>query len=191
MYGVKHQGEIVGWVPNTGNAKVDAEASMELLKAKGLYQPVTKLQSMFRQAYSFCTTSSYLYKKDLTSQPHNYYSVAPFVVNAALAIELYLKTLSEIHGKKLWGHELAKLFDNLPKAAVEELEAEVPAAAAGHNIDTGKSFRDCLHRVNDAFVDWRYLYEKQGTQEIRIPEVIFLMDVVHHACSKHKEVHRE
>jgi len=36
--------------------------------------------------------------------------VAPFVVNMAFSLELYLKTIALQHGKKLHGHELTKLF---------------------------------------------------------------------------------
>ncbi|MEC5159876.1 MULTISPECIES: HEPN domain-containing protein [unclassified Janthinobacterium] len=182
-YGVKHDGKVIGWIPNTGDGKTDAAAAMKVLKDAGLYVPTTPFQAMFRQALSFCTTASYLYKKDLSGQPVNHYSAVPFVVNAALAIELYLKTLSAVHGKPLRGHELLKLFDNLPAVAIAEIEALCPAAAVGHKVKKGRSYRDCLHAMNDAFVDWRYLYEKQSTDEIVLNEVIFLLDAAHHACS--------
>lgn len=187
-YGVKHEGRIIGYIPNTGDGKTDAATALKVLKDAGLYTPTSTFQAMFRQALSFCTTSSYLYKKDLQGNPTNFYSVAPFVVNAALAIELYLKTLSAVHGKTLKGHALVKLFDNLPAAAVADLEAQTPAAAIGHQVAQGRSFRDCLHAVNDAFVDWRYLYEKSEIGEIKINEVVFLLDVAHHACSLHKNM---
>jgi len=187
-YGVKHDGRIIGHIPNTGDGKTDAAAALQLLKDAGLYIPTSTFQAMFRQALSFCTTSSYLYKRDLQGHSKNFYSMAPFVVNAALAIELYLKTLSAVHGKTLKGHALVKLFDNLPAAAVADIEAQTPAAATGHRVAQGRTFRDCLYAVNDAFVDWRYLYEKSETDEIRINEIIFLLDVAHHACSTHNNM---
>lgn len=184
-YGVKHKGKVIGEIPKTGNTKADSAAALQILKDKGLYVPTTPFQAMFRQAQSFCTTASYLYKKDLQAQPINQHSIVPFVVNAAFAIEVYLKALSLVHSHKLHGHKLLELFDKLPPKATAEIEAQSADAAAGHKVESGRSFRDCLHAVNNAFVDWRYLYEKESADEIRINEVIFLLDALHHACSAH------
>jgi hypothetical protein len=185
-YGVRHEGKIIGEIPNTGDDRVDAAATRQMLIDKGVYTPTTPFQSMFWQALSFCTTASYLYKKDLqVMSAGNHYSAIPFIVNAAFAIELYLKTLAAVHKKTLRGHELAKLFDALPVAAAAEIDAHCPAAAAGHKVAKGRSFRDCLVAMNTAFVDWRYLYEEESIESIRLNEVIFVLDAVHHACSAH------
>ena len=110
-------GVLVGEVPNSGNDALDQEATIQILKDKGLHQETTLVQAMFRQAVSFATTSSYLYERDLTRVPRNGLSAAPFVVNSAFAIELYLKTLGQLHGAELRGHDLLKLFDALPSAS--------------------------------------------------------------------------
>ena len=49
-------------------------------------------------ALSFSTTAAHLHRTDLLKAPRNGLSIAPFVVNSAFAIELYLKTLHELKG---------------------------------------------------------------------------------------------
>jgi hypothetical protein len=98
--------KLVGEAPATGVVDRDAEAIIQFLKDKGLYKETSPVQRMFRQAMSFATTSAYLYKRDLIKVPKNGLSVAPFVVNGAFAIELYLKTLGRLHDVDMRGHDL-------------------------------------------------------------------------------------
>ena len=107
-------GIIVGEVGATGDLQKDLDATMKFLKDKGIHKEVTKVQAIFRQALSFASTAAHLYEKDLTKAPRNGLSLAPFVVNSAFSIELYLKTLHELGGTPVRGHELLKLYDSLP-----------------------------------------------------------------------------
>lgn len=107
-------GRLVGEYSSTGDDLKDIELCRELLRQKGLYRPTTVAQALFRQAVSFATTTSYLYKRDLTQEPRNLASLSPFVVNGALAVELYLKALAQLHDMSLRGHDLLRLFDALP-----------------------------------------------------------------------------
>jgi hypothetical protein len=47
--------------------------------------------------------------------------------NMAFSLELYLKSLALQHAKKLHGHELARLFKNLPEPAKQEIERQIAA----------------------------------------------------------------
>src|SRR5205807_587674 len=94
---------IVGEVEQTGDVEKDIEIARDFLKSKGLHKEVTVLQAMFRQALSFANTAAYLHKHDLLRAPANALSIAPFVVNSALSIELYLKTLLAIAGTRAHG----------------------------------------------------------------------------------------
>jgi len=85
-------GKFVGEYVATDNLEKEHEAAIALLREKGLYQETTREQAIFRQALSFATTASYLYQRDLTVVPRNGMSVAPFVVNATFALELYLRS---------------------------------------------------------------------------------------------------
>ena len=153
-------GQFIGEVPNTGDTQKDVEAMSALMRAKGVHRTVTPDQAIFRQAVSFATTASYLFKKDLAGWPRNPMSVVPFVVNSAFALEPYLKTLSLLYGKEQRGHDLLELFDELPADATEALRQEIskaPPTAAGKDL---VAFRAEIERVRHAFVEWRYLHER-------------------------------
>jgi len=177
-------GIVVGEVVVTGDRNKDMETARQFLKDKGIYKETTLVQAMFRQAVSFATTAAYLYERDLLKPPRNGFSGAPFVVNSAFSIELYLKTLGQIHHKSLRGHELLTLFDALPDAACQAIEAVIPACAQKRKLNGNISFRDCIVELNHAFVEWRYCYEKERTDEVRIEPTIFVMEVLHEACRR-------
>ena len=42
--------------------------------------------------------------------------------------------------------------------------------------------------MKNAFVAWRYVYEKQSTDDIRLIEVIFLFDTADHVYSVHDKL---
>ncbi len=114
-------GIIVGEVVATGDFQKDLEVFRQFLRDKGLHKEVTKVQAMFRQALSFATTAAHLYERDLLKAPRNGLSVAPFVVNSAFSIELYLKTLHELQGKTARGHSLLDLYDQLAETTRDAL----------------------------------------------------------------------
>ncbi|KWO59950.1 hypothetical protein [Burkholderia territorii] len=175
-------GVLIGEVPATGDTKKDAEIARAYIESKGLHKEVTLVQSMFRQALASASTSAYLYERDLANVPRNGLSAAPFVVNIAFAIELYLKTLGQVHGATLKGHDLLKLFDALPAAAHAAIDAAAPAATAQSVLDGQPTVRECLAQLNGVFVEWRYLYEKSDSKEVKIQHAIFVGRVLHDAC---------
>lgn len=176
-------GIAVGEVVVTGDREKDIEAARQLLKDKGIYKETTLIQAMFRQAVSFSTAAAYLYDHDLRKTPTNGFSIAPFIVNSAFSIELYLKTLGQIHNKSLKGHELLKLFDALPDAACQAIKIATPQAHTQKwKPNENRVFRDYLSELNNSFVEWRYCYEKNRIDEVRIEATIFVMEVLHEAC---------
>jgi len=132
---------------------------------------------------AFAQTSAYLYKNDLKHQPRNGASIAPFVVNAAFSIELYFKALAEKYGGSLWGHELVKLYDGLPTKAIEEIEYSIPICEKSRNLSEQPKSRGYLEEVNNSFLEWRYCFERERTGMVRIEPTIFVMEVLHSACS--------
>jgi len=177
-------GVAVGEVAATGDNLKDVEIVRQFLQDKGLYKETTLIQAMFRQALSFATTASYLYNRDLTQTPKNGLSAAPFVVNSAFSIELYLKTLGQIHNTSLKGHELLKLLDSLPAEAHKAIEAVIPACVPKRRLEGNVDFRYYISELNSTFVEWRYCYEVDQTSEVRIEPTIFVMEVLHEACRK-------
>jgi len=104
----------------------DLQAARQALRNKGLYNPPSVAQGMLDQAVAFAAVSRLAYdemqKRGSTKPPS---TVVPFVVNAAFAMELYLKTLLFALGvaapKHL--HKLVKLHALLPaneRAALQE-----------------------------------------------------------------------
>lgn len=175
-------GIAVGQVPAMGDLEKDREVAQQFLKDKGLYKETTLIQAMFRQAVSFCTTSAHLYEKDLKKVPRNGLSVAPFVVNCAFSLELYLKTLAQIHGVSLRGHKLIEIYDSLPPEAHKAIEAAIPGLTKKWKLSGNIILRDYISELNNAFVEWRYCYEVGQTNMVRIEPTIFAMEVLHDAC---------
>jgi len=175
-------GVVVGEVVATGDRKKDMEIAAQFLKDKGLFKEITLVQAMFRQAVSFCSTSAYLYERDLSEAPRNGFSVAPFVVNSAFSIELYLKTLGQIYDTTLKGHELLRIFDSLPREAHQAIDAAISVCKQKRKFDNDINFRQYISQLNNAFVEWRYCYEVSRTDEVQIEPTIFVMEVLHEAC---------
>jgi hypothetical protein len=163
-------GNLVGEYRPTGQNEKDQELAVTVLRQKGLWTETTLEQAMFRQAVSFATTASYLYKRDLTATPRNSMSVAPFVVNSAFALELYLKTVGQLHGRTMRGHDLLDLFDDLPLDAQNALHQNFAKSEWQCGIVELAEFRMVLEEMRSAFVDWRYLHDRKQTGPIRLSQ---------------------
>jgi hypothetical protein len=108
--------------------------------------------------------------------------VIPFAVNAAFAIELYLKTLGSLYGLNMHGHDLLDLFDELPAEAKELLRREIARVPSTQVIKDLTSFRTEIERVRHVFIEWRYLHERSSASEIRFVEFIHVINVLHNTC---------
>ena len=175
-------GIAVGQVQSTGDTDKDSEIVRQFLKDKGLHKEVSLFQAMFNQAVAFANTSAHLYERDLKRAPRKGFSAAPFVVNAAFSIELYIKALAQKHGKSLRGHELLKLYKALPKAALLEIEKVIPKCAANRALGEAPNFPKYLSELNNTFIEWRYCYEREKTGAVHIEPTIFVMEVFHESC---------
>ncbi len=76
----------------------------------------------------------------------------PAVVNLAFSIELYLKFLLAKNGKQCRGHKLLDLFDLLDSTIQQEI-----IDLTDYDKD---EFKSLLSKHTEAFVEWRYMYEK-------------------------------
>ena len=176
---------MIGEVPTTGDVQKDLEAATALMRAKGVYKKITAEQVIFGQAVAFATTASYLFNNDLLgTPPRNPVSTGPFVVNATFALELYLKTLNLLYGRKVGrSHDLHRLYSALPDEAMQavrrEFSTSLPRPASITDI---KAFQTEIERVRHAFMEWRYLHERMQTGEVRFPELIYVLNVLHNTC---------
>lgn len=180
---VHFDGKFIGEVPQTGDRETDLKAMSALLCERGVAAPLTRCQATFRQASAFATNASYLFSSGLTGvPPRNPMNVIPFVVNAALAVELYLKTLGCVYDLKMHGHDLLDLFDELPAKAKERLRLEIAKAPATEGIKDLIGFRTEIERARHLFIEWRYLYERDSASEVRFVEFIHILNVLHNTC---------
>ncbi len=175
-------GIIVGEVATTGSIEKDAKAAYNFLNERGLLNERKPDREIFNAAVSFANTSELLYEKSLKKRPSKGVHIIPFVVNSAFSIELYIKALAQKHGATLTGHKLLKLYQELPEKALSEIENVIPKCASDRKI-TKPNFIEYLKELNSAFVDWRYIFEKEESSPIRIEPTIFVMQVLHEAFS--------
>jgi hypothetical protein len=55
---------------------------------------------MFNQGGAFAQTARDIYEKHFATSPYGMHAAAPFIVNAAFAVEIFLKTLHPNAGAK-------------------------------------------------------------------------------------------
>jgi hypothetical protein len=182
-------GVLIGEFEFTGDEAKDIQLIDKLLAERGLKQTPSPERMMFNQANSFARASADIYEKHLLAAPPNGAAMAPFVVNIAFAIELFLKALAMQHGKKLHGHEIKRLFKKLPSPAKNEIDHHLQKLSFtsewAEGIKTMDDLRDVLDEIDTAFVDWRYLHEDTRKRlRITFKPTIFLSEVLHAACAE-------
>lgn len=173
-------GIVVGEVAAMGDIKLDAKVAHEFLAKNGLLKERHPAEEIFSSAVAFANTSAHLYERGLKKQPTKGASIVPFVVNSAFAIELYFKALARKHDVTLRGHELLNLYTALPKKALVEIEMAIPGCANDRKI-VSPNFVGYIQELNNAFVIWRYIFEKSDAEIIHVEPIIFVMQVLHEA----------
>jgi hypothetical protein len=184
-------GEFIGEIPAVGDQEQLMRSALAFLESKGLKREVTRVGAMFRLAETFAKAALLVYKADLRVEPRHLPSVAPFVVNLAFSIELYLKTLSKLHGVPIIRkHKLLGLLDRLPPAALRQIQQFAAICAGRRNDLPDPDFRKCLAQLNDAFVQWRYPHERERAPGVHSGSAIFVAETLHEACRAHLEADR-
>lgn len=179
-------GIVVGEFEPTGDYWQDAQAVQDYLKQKGLFKEISTEEAMHGQANSFASVADELYKRDLKNSPYKGSSIAPFVVNAAFSVEIYLKTMHFIHGEKLRGHNLLDLFERFNHECKTIFLSTAHDVRPLYKLEENMSILDCLRSLSTAFEDWRYLYENNKLQ-VEIQSIRYLMNVAFEACCRTKE----
>ena len=172
----------VGEYTSTGDDIKDLRIASAIVEKLGYKSHSTPGRAIFNNAVQFATAASYIYKKDLVASPRNMAAAVAFLVNAAFAIELYLKALLVQHGVTPGRvHALVDLFDALPKAARDAVSRAIPAAAAALGLGADRDFRADVAALNDVFVDWRYCYEHEEIGPVYVPPTLLVAGVLHEA----------
>jgi hypothetical protein len=103
-------------------------------------------------------------------------------VNTAFCVELYLKALALKHGKKLRGHELLELYNELPLEALADIEASIPDALKDAPLSGEPLVPEFISMMNNVFVHWRYAYEHQELTQLRMDVLRFMRMLMFYAC---------
>ena len=99
--------------------------------------------------------------------------IFPYVVNSALACELFLKTIIMINSTPrqiVREHELTTLFNSLPTEDQTNIK-ELFSRRMKHDFDS------LIEEMSSTFVKWRYAYE-QETIKINITGILTLAQVL-------------
>ena len=82
------------------------------------------------------------------------------IVCLAFSVELYIKNVHHaIKGKAPRGHNILKLFEQLPKPIQQEIFTYHSIAERGWSYE---KFRKEIKAISDGFEKWRYSYESKS-----------------------------
>jgi HEPN domain-containing protein len=112
--------------------------------------------------------------------------VAPFVVNAAFSIEIYLKTIHEAFGNLLRGHDLYKLYDQLSEEPRDMIVSAANDVRPRYKLSGGMTIVSCIKDLNRAFENWRYLYEHERLST-EVQSIRFTMHTLFEASCRVRE----
>lgn len=119
-----------------------------------MYAPHARMTSTaFLEAYRRCMDETIQSGK-------NEAMFIPALICAAFSAEVGLKALLLQAGKAAYGHDLVKLFKNLP----DEVQMDI----FGRMGMEAPQFAAQLSHVREAFKDWRYMYEFNDERFISI-----------------------
>lgn len=174
------RGEEIGSFISTGDDAKDATIAQDILALHGA-GPATEAQAMYLQGAAFATAAQLL-DVELTSK-RNAFIAAPYVVNAAFALEVYLKSLYVALGVSAPGHhDLSKLLANVPADARTAIQIQIPKYWVGEAADENYDLSAIVDSMAGAFVGWRYYYEgKGGFMSVSPPRVMYALKVLHGA----------
>lgn len=150
----------------------------------------TQYEMILGQANSFASVAADIFKGQLTksivSVKPEY--IAPFVVNSAFAIELFLKTIHIKNKTKSYTHvshehSLKKLYCSLPGKLQQSLVHSLNTCLVAEGKKAGAidlSSKFC--ELANAFVDWRYLHEKKHLKIKSLPDLITIMNSLYNSA---------
>lgn len=167
----------------------DPALMRDVLAKHGYMQDKNKSKLTFGQANCFAKTASDIYRNHLNKiviEVEEIY-IAPFIVNATFAIELFLKSIhikyevnSSVDISSI--HNLKKLFFALPGKLQKKLQESLGSClmAMGREydeVDLSSQFR----LLANAFIDWRYMHEKEYLKAGKVGDLIPIMNALY--CS--------
>jgi hypothetical protein len=176
-------GVAVGSYESTENNEMDMEIVQKYLENNGLHKESTLTEQIFGQANCFASVAISLYKNDLKVSPFKLQSTSPFVVNAAFAIELYLKAIHNAYGNSIRGHHLENLYKKIPDTGkLHVLDASKDVRSL-YQLPDGADIDTCFESLSYAFENWRYIYEKNQLK-VELQSIRYTLHVTAEACRR-------
>jgi hypothetical protein len=177
------EGKVVAEYLGSDDPDEDVTAAHEALKAAGITERPARFVVMRGHADAFAYIADQAYRQLQRRHEGIPIVAAPFAVNAALSVELYLKALYVAEeGDPPKEHSLLELFDGLPQTVRQKLAAEASALAHEHGETSGVQFRDLLTMLDQVFVKWRYVYELEHSGSLHLQQTILALHACHAVC---------
>lgn len=156
--------KLAGTVDDQGDLDANKSASMKFLIDNGMMEKDVDLPvRIFNQAQAFSKSARELYDEGLSKPPYDSYKVSPYVVNSTFSIELYLKAILSITNDNVKGHDLIKLYAKLNDEDTKIINMLLVDHSIGLvKIEGTEQFELSyyLNSIKNAFVEWRYIFEK-------------------------------
>ncbi|MCL9783631.1 hypothetical protein M9194_19590 [Vibrio sp. S4M6] len=157
-------GQVVGYINNTGDDHQNALLADKLYDKLGVPQQ-SKVQKMLMQARAFNMTCRGLHKSHLDKHPIKPEFAPAFIVNATFACEVYIKRIYELRKKEYKEtHSLSVLYKQLHNKDQYQINKVYKQLRKQNDADKSpEQIKEAIKTIANAFVDWRYLYEKKGS----------------------------
>jgi len=72
----------------------------------------------------------------------------------------------------------------LPNKLKDKINKKKKQLEIQHEVKSGVLFKEHLKHINNAFINWRYIYEKESDY-VNIPTTIFILHVLHEVTVEH------
>ena len=104
------------------------------------------------------------YKRCLATNTERQHVAIPAFVNGFFACELYLKTILKANDITSFGHDIEKLFNQLPTELKNTIEEKFSNEAKSIDGLNSVEFSELLKKLFLGFEFWRYIFEDKNKQ---------------------------
>ncbi|BAJ02399.1 hypothetical protein SVI_2428 [Shewanella violacea DSS12] len=177
----------IGKIPDSGDPIENVKRYTQFLKDENIFVKLSQTKLMFKQARSFAKIAKDIHSKSLFKPPFDHEASAPFVVNSAFACEMYLKALQSVYGEPEGIHNLSQLFKHLPNKLKDKVNKLTKEKSITFQLNNKTLFKDHLKTISNAFIDWRYIYEKDSAT-VNLSVILLILTVLDTlACNEIKQ----
>ena len=182
---LKIDGVVICEYLGSSDPKEDQQIAEELIRRKRLQSQPSISRGAFEHASSFARVANAIYEEDIQRDSASADdAAAPFLVNAALSIEFFLKTLNVVAGNREFEQTLLELHDLLSDASQRELDAQAGVLAPLHGVDRDVSFRDLLTPIDSALDDLRKERLRHTSEFVQFQRINLALHTCREVCAR-------